>query len=236
MNVITNIISSSLGRKYLMAISGLGLFGFVVGHLLGNLQIFLGPEQINAYGALLKANAGFLWSARIGLIATIGVHIWMAVLLSSENKAARPIDYLNSPAPTSASYASRTMIVSGLIVFFFVLYHLLHFTVMVDFINLTGKDFHEFKDILGRHDIYSMLIIGFRNPLVSVFYLVALALLCLHLTHGFGAMFQSLGLKNKTYGPLIDNAGTVIGVLLFIGYASIPLAVLAGIVGREVAR
>lgn len=236
MSIIKNLFSSSLGRKFLMALTGLGLFGFVIGHLLGNLQVFLGAETLNAYGALLKSSAAFLWTARLGLLAMVALHIWTAVTLAGENKAARPVGYAGNPAPKAASYASRTMIVSGLIIFFFILYHLLHFTVLVDFINFTGQDFHDLVDAKGRHDVYAMLVIGFRAPAVTLFYLVAVALLCLHLGHGLGAMCQSLGLKNQTHGPLLDRAANGVAAVIFLGYASIPLAVLCGLIGQEVAR
>jgi succinate dehydrogenase / fumarate reductase, cytochrome b subunit len=191
MKVITNIFGSSLGRKYLMAISG--------GHLVGNLQVFLGAEAINRYGHFLQSNLEIIWPARIVLLAMVGLHIWSAVTLSAENKAARPVAYANWN-PIAASYASRTMLMSGLIVFAFIVYHLLHYTFMVKAVNLTGHDFTskpEFFDAEGRHDIFKMMVTGFSHPVVALFYIVAMTLLCLHLSHGVAAMFQSLGLKNK---------------------------------------
>src|SRR5258708_35622358 len=137
MKVITNIFGSSLGKKYIMAVSGFVLFLFVVGHLLGNLQIFLGPEAINRYGHFLQSNVELLWPVRIFLLCMIGLHIWSAIKLSIENKAARPVPYANWN-PTTATYASRTMLMSGVIIFVFIIYHLLHYTVQVQFINLTG--------------------------------------------------------------------------------------------------
>lgn len=235
MNLITNLFSSSLGRKFVMAATGVALFGFVVGHLLGNLQVFLGPETINNYGALLKSNMELLWGARIGLLVCIALHIWMAISLSAENRAARPVRYAIDE-PAEASLASKTMLISGLIIFFFILYHLLHFTVQVDWLNGTGKDFHEFVDEKGRHDVYSMLVIGFRHPLVTLCYLVAIGLLCMHLSHGVAAMFSSLGLKTKPWEATIEKFSKVAAVLIFVGYASIPLAVLVGIIGKEVAK
>src|SRR6266536_4264388 len=115
MNVVAHLFNSSLGRKYVMALSGAALFFFVIGHLLGNLQIFLGSEQINAYGHFLQSTPEILWPARVGLLAMVVLHIWSALKLSAENKAARPIPYANWH-PTSASYASRTMLMSGLII------------------------------------------------------------------------------------------------------------------------
>jgi succinate dehydrogenase / fumarate reductase cytochrome b subunit len=227
MKVVTNIFNSSLGKKYIMAISGLVLFLFVVGHLVGNLQVFLGPESINRYGHFLQSNIEILWPARIFLLLMIGLHIWSAIKLSIENKAARPVSYANWN-PTVASYASRTMLMSGLIVLAFIIYHLLHYTVLVQSINMTSQNFASFEDSQGRHDIFKMMVIGFRKPLVSGFYVIGVGLLCLHLSHGVSAMFQSLGWKNKTYGPCLDKAARVIAWLIFLGYISIPIAILLG--------
>jgi succinate dehydrogenase / fumarate reductase cytochrome b subunit len=231
MKVTANIFSSSLGKKYIMAISGLVLFLFVVAHLLGNLQIFLGPEAINRYGHFLQSNVEILWPARIFLLLMIGLHIWSAIKLSIENKAARPVPYANWN-PTVASYASRTMLMSGIIVFVFIVYHLLHYTVLVQSVNLTGQNFASFEDSQGRHDIFKMMVVGFQKPLVSGFYIIGIALLCLHLSHGVSAMFQSLGWKNKIYGPCLDKGAKVLAWLIFLGYISIPTAILLGY-GKE---
>ena len=207
-----------------MAISGAALFLFVVGHLLG-------PDQINAYGNFLQTTPEILWPARIGLLASVALHIWSAVTLAKENKAARPVPYATWDS-TAASYASRTMLMSGLIIGGFVIYHLLHFTVQAKPINFTGQDFVAFHDAKGRHDVYRMMITGFSYPLVSGFYVLATALLCLHLSHGTSAMFQSVGWKNQVYGPLIDRFAKITAWVIFLGYSSIPVAVLLGF-GKE---
>jgi len=232
MNIIVNLFESSLGKKYIMAVSGGALFLFVVAHLLGNLQIFLGPEAINRYGHLLQANQEILWFARIGLLGMVVLHLWSAVKLSVENKAARSIPYANWN-PTAASYASRTMLMSGLIIAVFVIYHLLHFTVQAKSINFTGQNFVAFRDAKGRHDVYRMMVTGFSSPPVSGFYVLAMGLLCLHLSHGVAAMFQSVGWKNDVYGPALDRFAKVAAWLIFLGYVSIPIAVLLGY-GKEV--
>jgi succinate dehydrogenase / fumarate reductase cytochrome b subunit len=228
MNIVANLFKSSLGKKYIMAISGAALFLFVVGHLLGNLQIFLGAEAINRYGDFLQSHKEILWPARLGLLVMVALHIWSAVKLSAENKAARPNGYADNPVPVAASYASRTMLMSGLIIAAFVLYHLLHYTVQVRSLNFTGKDFLALHDAEGRHDVFKMMITGFSQPLVSGFYILAMGLLCLHLSHGVGATFQSLGLKNEVCGPLIDRFARAAAWLIFLGYISIPIAVLLG--------
>jgi len=231
MNIVSNLFTSSLGRKYIMAFSGGALFLFVIGHLLGNLQIFLGSDQINAYGHFLQTTPEILWPARVGLLAMVILHIWSAATLSAENKAARPVPYANWN-PTVASYASRTMLMSWLVIAAFVIYHLLHFTTQTKAVNFTGKDFVALHDAKGRHDVYRMMIAGFSQPLVSGFYVLAVGLLCLHLGHGVGAMFQSAGFKNEVYGLWIDRFARVAAWLIFFGYISIPIAVLLGY-GKE---
>ena len=231
MNIVTRIFDSSLGKKYIMALTGFGLFGFVVAHLIGNLQIFLGPEAINRYGAFLQGLGELLWVARISLLAMVVLHIWAAIKISAENKAARPIAY-QAYNPTTASYASRTMLMSGLIILFFIIYHLLHFTVQIPGINFTNEDFKTLHDAKDLHDVFAMMILGFRQPVVSIFYIVAIGLLSLHLSHGVGSMFQSLGWKKKSYSGLLDGFAKAISIFIFVGYISIPIAVLLGF-GKE---
>lgn len=228
MNLFARIWNSSLGKKYIMAVSGCALFLFVIGHLVGNLQIFIGPEVINRYGHFLQTNWEIKWPARIGLLVLVALHIISAVRLTVENRAARGAEY-DTYKPVGSSYASRTMMMSGLIIAAFVVYHLLHFTVLEPpSINLTGKDFHAFRDSEGRHDIFMMMVVGFSHPVVSLFYIVAIALLCLHLSHGVSSMFQSLGWKKSYYKRLIDNGSRAVAIAIFLGYISIPIAVMLG--------
>jgi len=229
MNLITRTWHSSLGKKYIMALTGCALFGFVTAHVVGNLQIFLGSENLNRYGYFLQTTPELIWPARIGLIVLVVLHIVAAAQLSAENKRARSIPYAQYEV-VAASYASRTMLMSGLIIAAFVIYHLLHFTVQIPGINFTGQDFRILEDAAKRHDVYGMMVIGFKQPLVSGFYLLGMALLCLHLSHGASSMFQSLGWKNKYYGKFIDKAAMVVAILIFLGYCSIPLAVLFGVI------
>ena len=215
-----------------MAATGAAMVMFVLGHLVGNLQVFLGPDQINTYGHFLQSNLEIIWPARISLLICITLHIWSAASLTRENAAARPVNYVQWQ-PTAASYASRTMIMSGLIIGTFIIYHLLHYTVMVTAINFTGTDFaglQEMHDGKERHDIYKMIVLGFSNLWVSLFYILGVGLLCLHLSHGISAMFQSLGWKKNSYGPCLDAAAKWGSVAIFLGYISIPLAVLLKVI------
>ncbi len=238
MNIIANIFGSSLGKKYIMAVTGFCLFVFVIGHLAGNLQIFLGREAINRYGYFLQSNPELLWPARVFLIVMLVLHIWSAITLSLENNAARPVDYAMF-RPIGSTFASRWMLVSGIIVFVFVIYHLLHYTAEVQYLNFTHRDFSAFMEKLPggfpseRHDIYKMMVVGFSNPWVSAFYVLGLALLCLHLSHGASSMFQSLGWRSDVYRGFLDRAAQVVAVLIFLGYTSIPVAILCGY-GKEV--
>src|SRR5262249_10850949 len=149
---------SSLGKKYVMAITGFGLWLFVIVHLLGNLQIFLGPGKINAYGALLKATPALLWSARIGLLFIATLHIVAAVPLALSNRRARPVGY-EFKKPVASTFANRTMLVSGLIVLAFIVFHLAQFT-----FGWVDPQYLRLEDAEGRHDVYQMMVTGFSNP------------------------------------------------------------------------
>ena len=230
MNFFVKIWHSSLGKKYIMGISGFVLVFFVIVHLMGNLQIFVGPYWINTYGQFLHERHEILWPVRVVLITMVGLHIWSAFKLRAENKAARPVGYANDPAPLATSYASRTMMMSGLIIAAFAVFHLLHYALGVRAVNLTGIDFSALRDSEGRPDLYLMLLLGFSRWPVSVFYIIAIGLLCLHLSHGMRAMFQSIGWK-WTFGgvsKLPDRIARWFAVVIFILYASIPTAVLCG--------
>src|SRR6266404_3964868 len=143
MIIFTNIFRSSVGKKFIMAGSGFVLFLFVIGHLVGNLQIFLGREAINRYGHFLQSNPELIWPARLFLLLMLALHIWSAIQLSIENKAARPVGYAVL-MPVGSSYAARTMLMSGIIIIVFIVYHLLHFTAQVEYINLTHQNFVDF--------------------------------------------------------------------------------------------
>jgi len=222
MNFAAGIFRTSLGKKYLMAVTGLVLFAFVIAHMLGNLQIFLGREAINSYAKFLTSKPKLLWTARLGLLLTVIVHIWVAIKLAMENRAARPVGYANTKW-VSASYASRTMVWSGLIIFAFVVYHLLQFT-----FGAVNPVYLELKDPSGRHDVYGMMIQAFSQPAVAFFYILAMGLLCLHLSHGVSSLFQSLGLRTECYRKLIDRSAHASALVIFVGNCSIPVAVLLG--------
>jgi len=225
MNALSAFCRSSIGRKMIVAVTGVILILFVIGHLLGNLQIFLGPEWINAYSQHLRDLGPLLWFIRLILLVTVILHIYFTVLLAIENKRARPAGYIDRNY-VKASWASRHMVVSGLVVLAFIIFHLLHFTA-----RKFNPQFPLLKlDPLNRYDVYSMMVYGFQNVYVSIFYVIGLFLLTLHLTHGSSSFFQSLGLNDKKLTPRLAVGGRIFAWLLFIGYTSIPVAVLLGLV------
>ncbi len=209
----------------IVAVTGIILILFVVGHLLGNLQIFLGPDWINGYAQHLRDLGPLLWLIRIVLLATVIVHIYVTIRLAIDNRRARPEAYVRIHH-VKASFASRHMVWSGLIVLAFIVYHLAHFTVRV-----TDPRFALLKnDPLGHYDVFSMMVYGFQNAYVSTFYVIGLFLLTLHLSHGSSSFFQSLGLNNQKLTPRLAFGGRVFAWLLFIGYTSIPIAILLGLI------
>ncbi len=208
-----------------VAITGIILILFVVGHLLGNLQIFLGPDWINGYSQHLRDLGPLLWLIRIFLLVTVIVHISVTIRLAIDNRRARPEPYIDKEY-VKATFASRHMVMSGLIVLAFIVYHLAHFT-----FRKTDARFPLLKlDPLNRYDVYSMMVYGFQNYFVSGFYILGLFLLALHLSHGSSSFFQSLGLNDKKLTPRLAFSGRVFAWLLFVGYISIPIAVLLGLV------
>ncbi|MBO0857434.1 MAG: succinate dehydrogenase cytochrome b subunit [Chloracidobacterium sp.] len=219
---IRRLWRSSLGKKYVMAITGFGLWVFVIIHMLGNLQIFLGPGKINAYAALLKSNPALLWSARAGLLLIATLHVVSATRLVLANHRARPIGY-EFKKPPASTFANRTMWISGLILLAFILFHLSHFT-----FGWINPEFLRLEDSLGRHDVYGMMVRGFSNPLVSAFYIFSMGLLLSHLSHGVSSLFQSLGLRSKKTFGFFDKLAKITALALFIGNSLIPLAIMLG--------
>ncbi len=222
--ILLRLWRSSLGKKYVMAITGVILFGFVIGHMLGNLQIFAGPTQINMYANTLKSNLPLLWGVRLGLLVVAALHTVAGVQLALANRRARPVRYSRIKILDS-TLANRTLIISGLIILAFVIFHLAHFT-----LPLVDRSYATLTDAAGRHDVYSMMIRGFQHPVVSIFYIVAVGLLCLHLSHGVASAFQSLGLRSKKTERNLKRAALVAAILLFAGFCSIPIAVLARLI------
>ncbi len=245
-----NFIRSTIGRKILMALTGLVLVLFVMGHMLGNLQIFLGAEVINAYAYQLhyELPTAALWGIRLFLLACVAVHIWAAVSLTLDNKRARPDSYA-AEKPVQATYASRTMRISGVILLAFIIFHIAHYTARV----VPGMQYEEpgvlsptevplvkggemvLKDgqPVMTFNVNDMMVAGFQVWWVSAFYIIATGLLCMHLAHGVSSMFQTVGLRNKIWRKRLDLVALAYGWVVFIGFAVIPLAVLTGLLQMD---
>jgi succinate dehydrogenase / fumarate reductase, cytochrome b subunit len=207
--------TSTTGKKAAMAVSGCILFLFVVGHLIGNLQIYEGPEKLNNYAVLLRSMPALLWAVRIVLLGMVLLHIWTSVLLAGRNIAARPVGYQKKTA-TGSSYASRTMYWSGPIILAFIIYHLLDFT------------FGTVNPHYEPGNVYANVVASFQVIPVAAFYIIAMLLLCLHLYHGLWSMFQSLGIAHPRYTPMLRRGAAVVATLIAAGNISIPVAVLSG--------
>jgi len=213
------LFTSSIGRKWIMAVTGLILFGFVLAHMSGNLLVYLGPEALNEYGEFLREflHGAGLWIARGVLLISVVLHIWAAVALAIENRSARPVGY-RRPHHEASTYASRTMVWGGPILALFIVYHLLHLT--------TGQAHPDF--VPG--DVYHNFIVGFSDPAVVGVYVVAMLALGLHLYHGVWSMLQTMGLSHPRYDALRKQAAAAFAVLIVVGNVSMPVAVLTGFV------
>jgi succinate dehydrogenase / fumarate reductase cytochrome b subunit len=221
-NALVGFVGSSIGKKWIVGISGALLILFVLAHLAGNLTIYVGPfgEGINVYAQALHASPLFLWAARGGLLLVFLIHIFTTLSLVIENRRARPQRYAVKARVQSTIYV-RTMALSGLVVLSFLIFHVLQFA--------AGMSPHShLYDLEGRHDVAAMIILSFHNPLVAGFYLLSLVLLGMHLSHGISSVFQTFGLNGRKSASLIKNGALVVAWALMIGFASIPVASLTG--------
>jgi len=214
---VARFYDSSIGKKAVMAVSGLILFAFLILHMLGNLQVFLGREVMNHYAETLHANPPLLWTARIILLLSIAAHIVASVQLARLKNEARPIPYVKR-GNVESSYASRTMMWSGPIIAVFVVYHLLHFT--------TGTVHPNFVELRA----YENVINGFRNVPAAIAYAIAMVLVGFHLSHGIWSMFQSMGFFHPRYTPAIKTFARVFSWALIAGFLAVPISVLTGLV------
>jgi len=221
---LASLWHSTIGKKYVMAITGLIWFGYLIVHLWGNLKIYAGPTFLNDYGGFLRSVGepffGFsqlLWVARIILIPAFIIHIWSAIQLTSRDRASRPQGY-SRRKNLESTFASRTMIYGGLFILLFVIFHLLDFTFGT--VNPSYED----------GNIYHNVVASFHQPIVVLFYVLAMIAVGLHLWHGIWSLFQTLGWNTARVNRLIRNFATFAALLLTLGNISIPLAVLAGVV------
>jgi succinate dehydrogenase / fumarate reductase, cytochrome b subunit len=265
-------VRTSIGSKFLVALTGLGLVGFVLVHMSGNLLVFAGQDAMNTYAAKLKAFGWLLWAARAGLLALFVLHVWLALRLTAGNRSARPVGYVYEDV-LQASWASRYMWLTGLVLLAFLLFHLAHFTFgyvhraelqsLESFKDRSRRDpvkvnkhyleLAEVKQSDGeyrpdrgvnyewhflpkkekedvRHDVYSMVVSGYRVPWITALYLVSMLFLALHLWHGASSMFQSMGANAASWKRILSYVGPALALIVLLGNCSIPLAVAFGIV------
>ena len=243
MHPIGNLFRSTIGRKFLMAVTGVILIGFVIGHLVGNLQVFEDPDKLNGYAAFLQSLGPLLWTARIILLVSVVIHVWAATVLTLESRAARGGTGYGSTHWLKATFASRYMRWTGYVVLAFIVYHLAQFT-------FGTAQPASYKENLPRYtmkadykvagftvvkagsvvpDTRSMVIKGFENTAVAVFYMVAVGLLSLHLLHGGESLFQTFGWRNNNWASGLRAVVTIGCLLYFLGNLAIPGGVLSGV-------
>ncbi len=226
-----------------MAVTGLVLIGFVIGHLVGNLQIFSPADKINGYSEFLHGTGPTLWVVRGFLLLCVVVHIWASISLTLDNQKARGGPRYAVKHTIRATLASRTMRLTGFVVLAFIIFHLLQFTIGGIDSNFKGNlpkyilqhDYH----LLGVEvvkagtpvaDVQLMMVKGFQNPIVSLFYVVAIGLLSYHILHGADSLFQTLGLRNSNWSRALRKIAIVFSLLYFLGNVAIPASILAGVV------
>jgi succinate dehydrogenase / fumarate reductase cytochrome b subunit len=210
-------VRSNLGLKVIMAVSGLLMVGYLITHVAANLLVFRGPALINRYSAILHAQPAILYSARTVLFVALVAHVWSAIVLTQRDRAARPVGYAKQ-APQVSTFASRTIRWGGLLILFFLVYHILHFT--------TGTAHPAFVE----GDPHGNVVRAFRVPWVAALYVVAMAAVGLHLFHGTWSAFRSLGLTRPSQHPLRHKTSLLVAGVIWFGFTIIPLAVLAGLV------
>jgi succinate dehydrogenase / fumarate reductase cytochrome b subunit len=217
--------SSSIGMKIVMAVTGVVLVLFVIGHMLGNLEIWAGADAINEYGRRLRFIPPLLWVIRLGLLTLVTLHIVAGVRLTFLNRAARPVAYARRQN-VATGIAARTMIWTGVLLFGFVIYHLMHFTFRS--IDPTYKTMED--SVHGGQDVFRMVVDAFQRKGVALFYVVAMLFLGLHVSHGAASMFQTLGLTHPRYTSMWKRLGPIVALIVVLGFVSVPLGVLLGII------
>jgi succinate dehydrogenase / fumarate reductase, cytochrome b subunit len=227
MNFVSRFWRSQVGKKIVMALTGLIGVGFVIGHMVGNLQVFEGPEKINSYGRFLHHTVGTeLWLVRAVLLGAVILHVVAATQLTAQARASRPQGYKQRRSQVS-TLASRTMRVGGFLLLAFIILHILHFTVRA----FPG---YGQMDPAGGVDVYHNIVLAFHNPLWTLFYVVAMIFLGLHLYHGFWSSFRTLGVAKPSRNPLHRRAALLLAVVIWAGFTIVPLGVFLGLLPADV--
>ncbi len=218
MNRLRLLWNTSVGKKVVMAATGLIWVAYLITHMLANLLVFQGPDRINAYSAFLHGTGGALWAARLVLLAALVLHVVAAVQLSARRHEARPVGYAGGYEPQVSTLAARTIRWGGALVLLFLVYHILHFTV--------GTAHPSFAEGNPYHNVAT----AFRDPAIVILYLVVMAFVGLHLYHGIWSSGRSLGLSAPSPRPLRRSMALLLALLLWLGFSLIPIAVYAGVV------
>lgn len=254
---LLDFLKSSILSKFVMALTGIILLLFITGHMVGNLQVFMGRDTFNTYAQFLHSTGELLWVVRATLFISLVLHIITSIYLQFLNNSARPVEY-KLRKYVQAKLNSRSMIWTGIMIFMFLVYHLMHFTVQVTDSDLYGKkeyydrhaeyvveseggsiqsDGKSFQAVNGaevvfeRNDVYYMVIKGFQKPIASIAYIIGMIILGFHLTHAIQSAFQTLGISGPKFTPRLVAISNLVGILIVLGYISIPVLILSGIAG-----
>lgn len=215
MAALTKFYGSTIGKKIVVAVTGLILVGFLVGHVSGNLLFFAGQAKLDAYSKFLHESPALLWGTRLVLLVSVALHILATLQLAKLRGEARPVNY-QGPKSWISNYATRTMIITGPLIAFFVVYHLLHFT--------TGHAHPAFKS----GEVYANVQSAFSSPAIALVYIISMLILSGHLVHGVWSMFQTIGVNHPKYNALIRRGSVLLAILIVAGFISVPLFVLLG--------
>jgi len=219
------LLKNSVGRKLIMSVTGFSMIAFVAVHLLGNTSIYHGPDGINAYAKAIHRFSSLIWAYRLPMLTMFSLHVFYGIQLALENRAAKPQGYaLNGNIQTT--FASRNMIWTGLLIGAFVVYHLLHFTFQVTNPHISASSH---LDAMGRPDVFTMVVLSFRNFFISFVYICAMCALGLHLSHSIQSLFQTTGLSSEKTFPAIRKGGTLAAIIIFLGFAAFPVVIFAGL-------
>ena len=216
------LTQSSVGRKILVAVTGVMLVAFICVHLLGNMSLFAGADAINAYAEKLHSLGPVVWIFRAAMLGIFTVHVIFAVQLSFENSSARPEAYMQK-VNEEATFMSRNMLITGGVLLAFVVYHILHFTARI----VGVENVETLVDATGRFDVYTMVVQSFNSAFIAGVYIVSMICLFLHLAHGVGSFFQTLGLTNDSTFDAVGKLGKVVSIVLLVGYVAVVICGVA---------
>lgn len=225
MSRLLKLLESSVGQKVVAGATGLALVGFLVVHMAGNLQIFAGSDSLNKYAELLKSQAIVLWTARLGLLTLIVLHIAMTVRQVIRNRDQRSARYAKTDLRRTTR-ASRSMMLTGTLVLGFIIFHLLHFTG-----GLILPDAYSQTDSEGRHDVFAMVVAGFQNPIIVAIYVAGMLGLAVHLKHAISSSWQTLGLVKDGHDSKLRAASPFLAAVIIAGFLAVPLSIAFGLIG-----